>query len=60
MTDKKRQPCLWTEVCGCRCEDCEIYTPEDETDDIDDYIEQERISFRREYNKYIMDRTEDK
>lgn len=37
-----------------------MYTPEDETDDIDDYIEQERISFRREYNKYIMDRTEDK
>lgn len=54
MKETEKVACIWKEVCGCECEGCEHYTPEE--DDIDEIIETERINFRREYTEYLLER----
>lgn len=47
------EDCIWVDDCHSNYT-CEYFSPSDEN--IDDLIEEERFSFREEWNEYIEDR----
>lgn len=51
---KVPQSCLWYDQCECE-KVCEDYTPADDMGDLDEMIENGRMTYRAEYFKYASE-----